>query len=207
MLFIIVIILLLLIFVYVLNMKINMFSSNLLQPLRSLVDDMMAMSCLELVHIDEDMPVEKAKPIQVAEELEHLQGAFKSMRSAIRSWAKYVPPCVVERLYISGMEATIGVNVCHVTILFADIDGFEDICRGLSPNDVLSLLAAVFGGISEVIHKNQGTLLEFIGDEVLVVFNTPQSVKHHSTAGVRTALGIHQVVEGKCHAMTGAGRE
>lgn len=204
---IVVIIVLLLIFVYVLNMKINMFSGNLLQPLRSLVDDMMAMSCLELVHIDEDMPVEKSKPIQVAEELEHLQNAFKSMRSAIRSWSKYVPPCVVERLYISGCEATIGVVSVHVTILFADIEGFAETCRSLGPNEILDLLSSVFGAISEVVHKNQGTLLEFIGDEMLVVFNTPTVVKHHSTAGIRTALGIHQVVAGKCHVKTEQGKE
>ena len=34
--------------VYVLNLKISTFSTTLLQPLRSLVDDMVAMSSLEL---------------------------------------------------------------------------------------------------------------------------------------------------------------
>lgn len=35
--------------VYVLNLKISTFSTTLLQPLRSLVDDMVAMSSLDLV--------------------------------------------------------------------------------------------------------------------------------------------------------------
>lgn len=83
---IVMVILLLLIFVYVLNKKIRIFSGKLLQPLHSLVDDMTAMSCLELVHLDKEMPAANHhKPVEVAEELEHLQQVFKNMRSAIRS--------------------------------------------------------------------------------------------------------------------------
>mmetsp|Transcript_5751 Transcript_5751/g.21894 ORF Transcript_5751/g.21894 Transcript_5751/m.21894 type:complete len:1171 (-) Transcript_5751:56-3568(-) len=204
---ILMVILLLLTFVYILNMKINMFSGNLLTPLRSLVDDMQAMSCLELVHIDEDMPADSSKPIQVAEELQHLQVAFKSMRSAIRSWSKYVPACVVERLYISGTEAVIGVSKCNATILFVDIDGFEDKCRGLPPNDILRLLENVFNVIGEVIQKHRGTLLEFIADEVLAVFNTPRAIAHHPLAGVRAAQDIHVEINSRSMLVKADGTE
>jgi len=188
-------ILLLLTFVYILNVKINMFSGNLLTPLRSLVDDMQALSCLELVHIDKDMPADAAKPIVVAEELQALQVAFKQMRSAIRSWSKYVPSCVVERLYVTGTEASIGVAKCNATILFVDIAGFEDQCRGLPPDEVLKLLENVFNIFAEVLQKQRGTLLEFIADEVLAVFNTPKKIPHHPLAGLRSAQHIHREIE------------
>lgn len=204
---ILMVIVLLLSFVYILNMKINMFCGNLLTPLRSLVDDMQAMSCLELVHIDEDMPADSSKPIQVAEELQHLQVAFKSMRSAIRSWSKYVPACVVERLFISGTEATIGVSKCNATILFVDIDGFEDKCRGLRSQDILRLLENVFNVIGEVIQKHRGTLLEFIADEVLAVFNTPRAIAHHPLAGVRAAQDIHVEINSRSMLVKADGTE
>jgi len=112
-----VVVLLLLVFVYVLNLGVKRFSRTLLQPLRELVDDMQAMSVLELLHIDKDMPRQQEQ-IQIAEELEHLTRAFKSMKTAIKSWSKYVPNSVVQRLYNAGVEATIGVDAVEATILF-----------------------------------------------------------------------------------------
>jgi len=192
---IVIVIALLLVFVYALNTGITSFSKTLLQPLRALVDDMAAMSQLELVNIDREFPEKMgAKKIKVAEELQQLQESCTSMRGAIKSWSKYVPPAVVQRLFRAGVEAKIGVARVQVTILFCDIKGFEDRVRGLSPEDVLHLLSQALGRIADVIARYKGTLLEFIGDEVLAVFNAPSRVKFHTYSGVCSALEIHKEV-------------
>jgi adenylate cyclase len=90
------------------------------------------------------------------------------------------------------MEATVGVSKTWATVLFVDVDGFEDACRGMGPDDVNLLLARVFEKIAFAISNNRGTLLEFIGDEVLAVFNTPSPLRSHTYAAVITALEIHQ---------------
>jgi len=197
------VIFLLLCFLHIMNMKMDKFSQHLLSPLRALLDDMEVLSNLELAHIDEDMPVEKSEATrrraaareQTAEELEHLQSAFASMRGAIRSWSKFVPPSVVERLFSAGLEAQIGVERCLTTILFCDIDGFEAACHGLAPTEILHVLSTFAGLVADVIQKNNGTLLEFIGDEILAVWNTPKQLKSHVFSGVRTALEIHGAVD------------
>jgi len=136
----------------------------------------------------------KFSPWDVALELTKLHSAFQSLRHAIRSWSMFIPPGVVERLLRTELEATIGVANCHVTILFCDIDGFEDACRGLSPSRVLSLLSDVLGKIADVIQASEGTLLEFIADEVLAVFNTPNFLKNHAYYAMAAAIEIHRVV-------------
>jgi adenylate cyclase len=152
-------------------------------------------------------PRDSKQPTKVAAELQHLQSACKSMRGAIKSWSKYVPPAVVQRLFASGVEAQIGVAKVHVTILFCDIAGFEDACRGLSPEEVLHLLEQVMTRIADVISRNRGTLLEFIGDEVLAVFNAPNTLKNHTSAGVSSALEIHTAVSTMPSPQTADGRE
>lgn len=213
---------LLLIFVMVLNMAIANFSKKLLQPLRALVDDMQTMSSLELVNIDKEMETEHAvstrtgvhaiiakrsKPPKVVEELKHLQVACRSMRGAIRSWSKYVPPTVVQRLYSAGLEAQIGVWRQLATILFCDIKEFEDACKGLGPNDVLRVLEQVLSKIAEVIDEYRGTLLEFIGDEVLAVYNTPVKMDSHTLAGVSSAVQIHSTINAMAPYKSSEGRE
>jgi len=101
----------------------------------------------------------------------------------------------VQRLFSEGLEASIGVARCNVSILFCDIDGFEEACAGLVPTEVLRLLSSVLGKIADVIELRQGTLLEFIGDEVLAVFNTPNFLKHHVYAALVSATEIHRVID------------
>ncbi|OLQ05982.1 Adenylate cyclase 1 [Symbiodinium microadriaticum] len=173
------------------------FSTTLLQPLRSLVDDMVAMSSLELVGIDDhtapgtgmlSSKTSKDK-IKTAEELENLNTAFRAMRSAIRSWSLFVPPSVVERFYDAGLE---------VTVLFCDIEGFEETCREMDPDAVLSKLTGVLGTIADEIQLQNGTFLEFISDEVMAVFNAPNKLPNHArcaaSAGLLCALAIQKAV-------------
>merc|ERR1719253_396768 len=117
------------------------------------------------------------------------------MKGAMRSWSKFVPPSVVERLFSAGLEAQIGVVRCEVTILFCDINGFEAACRGLSPTEVLHVLSTFIGTIADAIHVHHGTFLEFIGDEIVAVWNTPMQLKSHIFEGVSTALEIHSAVK------------
>jgi len=195
----VIVIILMLLYIYILNMKISKFSKTLLQPLRALLDDMVVLSSLELADIDdEELPIDVAgvNAENVAEELQHLQDSFKTMRNAIRSWSKYVPPAIVSRLFSAGLEAKIGVVKTQATILFCDINGFEACCQDLSPEEVLDMLSMVTGTIADVIHRNEGTLLEFIGDEVLAVFNTPRPQKNHVYLAVATSLQIHAAMKG-----------
>ncbi|CAE7766328.1 cya1 [Symbiodinium necroappetens] len=166
------------------------FSTTLLQPLRSLVDDMVAMSSLELVGIDDhtapgtgmlSSKTSKDK-IKTAEELENLNTAFRAMRSAIRSWSLFVPPSVVERFYDAGLE---------VTVLFCDIEGFEETCREMDPDAVLSKLTGVLGTIADEIQLQNGTFLEFISDEVMAVFNAPNKLPNHARCAVRFCNTLH----------------
>jgi class 3 adenylate cyclase len=185
--------LLLLAFVFILNRKITSFTRTILQPLRWLVDDMQALSSLELLTMDKDMP--GGGVVKTVEELNHLQSAFQSMQSAIRGWSMFVPPMVVQRLFSSGIEAGIGVNKCHVTILFCDVVKFDEMCIGLEPNEIIDLLSAVGNFVAEAIEKKAGTLLEFIGDETVSVFNVPNHVKNHYVAGLEAAREIHRVID------------
>lgn len=192
---ILVIIALLFIFISLLSMKINTFSMRLLQPLRFLVDDMTSMSSFDLVQVEEYVvPSKDNKKEEVAEEIKNLTVAFKHMKTAIRSWSKYVPPTVVERLFAAGIEAQIGVTRTEVTVLFVDIENFEAKCSGLDPNIILDNLAAALGIVAAIIEKHNGTLLEFIGDEVLASFNAPSPMQNHAMAAVSAAIEIHDTL-------------
>jgi len=201
------VVIMMLLFVAFFASDLNHFSRQFLfHPLWELMDDMSAMKSIELVRTEPYKP-EPYKPslravlaqmlmgrdeIMHAEEITLLRKSYSHLRSAMRSWSKYVPSVLFMRLFHAGIEAKIGVTPCNVSVVFSDIDNFEDMCLVKQPQEVLDLLDRVLSIISDEVEENGGTLLEFIGDEVLAVFNAPNTVQNHEEKAVRCALGLNE---------------
>jgi class 3 adenylate cyclase len=81
-----------------------------------------------------------------------------------------------------------------VSILFVDIENFEDVCRGLGPTDILNILSRTLGRVAEVVAQHRGVLLEFIGDEVVAVFGAPAMLSNHSYHCANSAIQINDAV-------------
>merc|ERR1719498_1630024 len=94
-----------------------------------------------------------------------------------------------------GEEAVLGVSPKEVTIFFSDIAGFTTICEAMKPNQLLVLLSDYFAAMSAIITKSRGTLLEFIGDALLVVWNAPQDVADHAYQTVESAIQMNEYLE------------
>ncbi|CAK9086516.1 Adenylate cyclase 1 (ATP pyrophosphate-lyase 1) (Adenylyl cyclase 1) [Durusdinium trenchii] len=123
-------------------------------------------------------------------ELADLRVSLSTMRAALRNWAKYVPPYLLKSLYRHGIEARVGLNPNEVSIFFCDIDRFKEMCRESTPKEVLAILSLVHGEVSNAIEAQAGTLLEFVGDEVLAVFNAPNEVDDHEEHAVASATDV-----------------
>mmetsp|Transcript_109086 Transcript_109086/g.307510 ORF Transcript_109086/g.307510 Transcript_109086/m.307510 type:complete len:949 (-) Transcript_109086:99-2945(-) len=178
-------------------------TAQVLNPLWMLVDDMVSLKSIDTLKEQcfDDAEISKLRrrsgtPFMKcswfstpgsAEEMVKLRNAFEKLRNALLAWSKYVPVVLLRQLLDAGVEATIGCVYCEVTILFCDVRDFQDICAGMQPHDVLLLLEVVLDGIHNAISQNGGTFLEFIGDEVLAVFNAPLKVENHSRAALNAA--------------------
>lgn len=189
----------------------HMSSHNCLHPLWDLMDDMNAMKLIELItatnikKIDQDIGVTqltrrrcKCKafaPVPVAQELLGLRKSMSLLESAMIAWSKYVPVILLKQVMNAGVEANIGCIPTQVSIFFCDIKGFKEICTGKTPKEVLSLLDVVLEGVNQALEQNGGTLLEFIGDEVLAVFNAPKKIEMYNLAAVNAALEAIQISE------------
>lgn len=139
-------------------------------PLLKLCDDMVMVSDMHLegpiIHL----------PSKV-NEIRNAQLAFLKMKHALASFAKYVPDEVVRDMIAQGDGARLGVQSKEVTIFFSDIAGFTSICEALEPEDLLLLMSEYFDAMQKLIgaDDSNGTLLEFIGDALLVVWNAPKN--------------------------------
>lgn len=86
---------------------------------------------------------------------------------------RYVPPSVAD-LIIKGQAESIDKPVRRrVTILFADLVGFTEVCDRIDPEDLTNLLAEYLSGMAEKVEEFGGTLNEFAGDGLMALFGAP----------------------------------
>ena len=139
-----------------------------------------------LKHMDADIEETDA----TIDEVRELRESFKSLQNAILSFARYVPAAVVKDLMASSSqeEASIKVARRNITIFFSDIKSFTTICEQLLPSQILELLTEYFDAMEEIVSDTGGTILEYIGDAVLAVWNAPELDDLHAKHGLECAL-------------------
>jgi adenylate cyclase len=80
----------------------------------------------------------------------------------------------------------------EVTVLFADVRRFTDFSEKHRPEEVVAMLNAYFGAVVPVIEAEGGTISNFIGDGVMILFGAPASQADHALRAVRAAVVMVQ---------------
>jgi len=87
----------------------------------------------------------------------------------------------------------------EITVLFSDIRDFTRYSEEHSPREVVQLLNAYFTAVVPVIEGEKGTIAQYNGDGVMVVFGAPRHDADHAERGVRSALAmvrrVHQLAD------------
>ncbi len=80
----------------------------------------------------------------------------------------------------------------NATILFADIQGFSQLAKTLSPKQLLSLLNDVFTAFDELCIKYGLEKIKTIGDEYMAVAGVPHPNSMHAKQSCLCAIEMHQ---------------
>lgn len=104
------------------------------------------------------------------------------------TFARYVTTEVVDNVLATRSGLELGGEKREVTVLMADLRGFSQLSERLGPEDVMAVINGFLGVMTEVIVDRGGTIDEFIGDAILVLFGAPLERPDHARAAVDCAL-------------------
>jgi len=128
-------------------------------------------------------------------EINTLAKALASSRHAIRQFALYVPREVVRRIVNSDTRALVRAKRQDVTVLFTDIRDFTTISEQHTPEDVVDILSAYFEILNAIAEENGGTVVQYLGDSIFVMWNAPVEDERHAEHGCRCALAMKAAVD------------
>ncbi|MCR5633097.1 MAG: PAS domain-containing protein [Eubacterium sp.] len=87
-----------------------------------------------------------------------------------------------------------GINK-EVSILMSDLRGFTSISTKLPPDELIVILNHYFEKMSAIIEKNNGTIIEFLGDGIFVVFGAPSDLPDHASLAVKCAIEMENAMD------------
>lgn len=106
-------------------------------------------------------------------EVQVMVNAINVAKSALSSFAKYVPKTLVEQLLKLGTIAAPGGQKKKITVLFTDIRGFTSISEGTDPNLLLLYLSEYLNIMTQCIHRHHGNIDKYIGDSIMAFWGAP----------------------------------
>lgn len=121
-------------------------------------------------------------------EIENMQKSLENMKRGLRSFRKFVPADLVSQIITRDDEARFGGEKRLLTVCFSDIADFTAISEKMLPEDLASLLAIYFEGMSKCIFNNRGTIDKFIGDAIMSFWGAPSANENHALDACRAAL-------------------
>jgi adenylate cyclase len=107
-----------------------------------------------------------------------------------RTFGRYLSEEIVTRLLGDEEALAIGGQRRKVTILMSDLRGFTAIIERLSPESVVTMLNHYLGVMTRVIRRYGGTIDEFVGDAILVIFGAPIARQDDSSQAVACAVDM-----------------
>jgi class 3 adenylate cyclase len=115
-------------------------------------------------------------------------------RRVDRLFRQYLSPDVAQALVDDPTRADLGGEVADVSVLFADLEGFTSFSERTSARDVVAMLNAAYGAAVPAIFGEGGTVVQFVGDALVAVFNAPIRQPDHALRACRAGLALQKAM-------------
>ncbi|MGI8925496.1 MAG: response regulator [Tepidiformaceae bacterium] len=100
---------------------------------------------------------------------------------------RFVSPQLARALEAGG-AGMLDSHRREITVLFCDLRGFTSFAETAEPEDVMAVLAALHDAVGPLIFKYEGTLTQFTGDGMMVLFNDPIPCANPAISAIQLAL-------------------
>lgn len=119
----------------------------------------------------------------------------KSNRLIKKVFGRYLTDEIVEKLLATPEGLKLGGERREITILTSDLRGFTAISERLSPEEVVKILNFYFEYMADAITKYQGTIDEFLGDGILVLFGAPTAREDDAQRAIACAVEMQLAMQ------------
>jgi class 3 adenylate cyclase len=108
---------------------------------------------------------------------------------------RFVNPEVAERVLRDRNALRLGGELRDVSVLFSDLRGFSELSEQLGAEAAIQLVNRYLAAMTPVILAHQGTIVDFIGDGIFVMFGAPFAREDAAAQALRCAWAMQEAMD------------
>lgn len=149
-----------------------------------------------LVEVQAHPRVQRGDEIgQVLASFQHLAEASRRKVLAEAALSRYVSPELAQQLLDAETNPVPGGRAVTGSVLFCDIVGFTELAESRAPVEVAELLNAYFGYFALAARSCGGSVDNFIGDCIMIVFGVTREDPHHALHALTCGMLIQELTQ------------
>jgi class 3 adenylate cyclase len=120
---------------------------------------------------------------------------------------RFLAPQLAELIVSQGDEQILESHRREIVVVFCDLRGYTAFTETAEPEEVLDFLREYHGALGPLVSLYEGTLDQFVGDGIMVIFNDPIPVPDAAERAVNMAVAMREVAMTLLAAWRERGRE
>ena len=108
------------------------------------------------------------------------------------TFGRYLSDDIVREILDTPDGRKMGGSRRSITILMSDLRGFTMMCERMEPESLITMLNHYFAEMYEEIERYGGTIIEFLGDGMFIIFGAPTPTEHHAANAVAAAVAMQK---------------
>jgi len=108
--------------------------------------------------------------------------------------AKFLPMHVVESV-LTDDDVLHRPKLLDISVMICDIRGFSRISEGRNPVETISWISDVMNCLSKLILDSGGTIVDYVGDEIMAMWGAPRESNDHAQEACSCAVAIQDEVD------------
>lgn len=147
------------------------------------------LNLIDVLNLQQELLEGKRHLRAANQELEKRNGFIRNVLG------RFLTDQVAEQLLEHPEGLKLGGELREVSILMSDLRGFTPMSERSTPEQIVGLLNRYLARMTEVIDRHGGTIDEFIGDAILVIFGAPLACENHAMRATACALEMQLAME------------
>ncbi len=157
---------------------------------------MEAVAQIKLGNLNAKLPVNRRDEIGLmARSLSEMVESMKETDRVSLILGKVVSPLAAKKILESRDLFAIKGERRDVTLLHADLRGFNTLSENMTPQNLVEALNQYFSLINEIVFKYEGMLDRFMGDAAIAVWGAPIPHEDKEWRAVQAALEIQEALK------------
>ena len=108
------------------------------------------------------------------------------------TFGRFLSDDIVRQLLDTPDGLNMGGRKRSLTIMMSDLRGFTALSERMEAQKLILMLNHYLGEMTEIIQRNEGTIIEFIGDGIMALFGAPNYSEKHAENAVRAAVEMQR---------------